>query len=615
MATRLESGQIQLRSAGGVPMERVTPQQVDFVAPRAEAAASNTLANILDRMSDSTFQMAAQLREREGIRFAAENPPSTRQLKLAAGIDPDKDPVLILRDPDESLKLPGGPMVSAVSGLNKVSSDFSVYGKAVAKARTLQLASHFEIEGRAEAVKLLSEVQNGSITSQQVLEKLSTATNGYAKALAQVDGEAAIKFRATMATHGNAVLNTAYEAESKRNKEQTIAKFDFDFDNTLQLLEAHVSQGFYTDDKGQKKSIDDMAFMISQNIATNSLLLGDTALQKEYSKKFKVALRTAKINAVTKHVLSDEYMLDPDSTLRKIRTGDLGKMSDVLSGLVVNDFDAVAKITANYITANNERDAIATRKREAVKLAGQNEAVNLLEQIFRLGKNNPIRAPLVDKLLALPPGSTPIGTLKDILEPDKPTGTGEGNSLTNYNALGLILNGTIQTKEDLDKIPGLTVKDRTALLKLLFKDNKSEDAALDRSINGLAGLPGTSNGDFVLDQKSAEFKKRQSLKLRAAEIQNDAVQKGKPITAPEIIQQLEKEELDKKNKTDAKQAQTKLDNYVRNADGTAKKGRDWITGPITSRSIDALRRQAGNDPVKLRQVRDMEALLKQAQGN
>ena len=604
MATRLESGQIQLRSASGVPMERVTPQQVDFVGPRAEAAASTTMANILDRMSQSTFQKAAELREREGIRFAAEYPPSAAQLKLAAGIDD------VTGEP-----LQGGPMIAAIPGLKKVSTDVSIFNKAVAKARTLQVASHFEIEGRSELAKLLVDVQSGKASSTMVSEKIATVTNGYAKALAEVDGEASIKFRATMATHGNTILNAAYEAESKRKKAETITKFDFDFDNSMQLLEATISQGFFTDSSGQKRSIDDMAFIVNKNISTNSILLGDAALQKEYSEKFRVALRNAKINAVTKHVLSDEYMLDADDTLKKIRTGDLGKMSDVLKGLVVNDFDAVAKITANFITANNEREAIATRKREATKLAGQAEAVNLLEQIFPLAKNNPKRAGLVKQLLDLPPSSVPIGTLKDILEPDKPTGDGEGNSLTNYNALGLILNGTIRTKEDLDSIKGLTTKDRIALLKLLFKDNKSEDAALDRAINGLAGLPGTSDGAYVLDPKSAEFKKRQSLILRAAEIKNKAIQEGKPITAAEIIQQLEKEELDKRNRSDAKQAQDKLNNYARNTDGTAKKGREWITGPINKESIKALKHQAGNDPVKLRQVRDMEALLKQAQGN
>jgi hypothetical protein len=602
MATRLESGQIQLRSAGGVPMERVTPQQVDFVGPRAEAAAANTMANILDRMSQSTFQKAAELREREGIRFAAEYPPSAAQLKLAAGIDD------VTGQP-----LQGGPMVSAISGLGKISSDVSIFNKAVAKARTLQLASHFEIEGRAEAAKLLTEVQNGLITSKDVSAKLLTVTNGYATALAEVDGEASIKFRATMATHGNTVLNAAYEAESKRKKAQTIAKFDFDFDNSMQLLEAHISQGFYIDNNGQKRSIDDMAFIISENIATNSLLLGDAALQKEYSEKFRVALRTAKINAVTKFLLADEYMVDPDLTLKKIRSGDLDKMSDVLKGLVVNDFDAVAKITANFITANNEREAIATRKREAVKLQGQAEAVDLLEQIFPLAKNNPARKPLIDKLLALPPGSTPIGTLDTLLSPDKPTG--DGNSVAEYNALRMIFDDKITTEEQIDRIPGINTAQRMRLLKAFRTENKDGLRTLDSGLNKLSGIPEEPGILISLDKNSEELKRKQQLRVRVEEIKLEAFNENKVLTERQILDKLENEILAKRNKAEAKQAQDKLNNYARNPDGKAKPGREWITGPINKQSIEALRRQAGNDPVKLRQVRDMEALLKQAEGN
>ena len=602
MATRLESGQIQLRSSGGVPMERVTPQQVDFVGPRAEAAAANTMANILDRMSQSTFQKAAELREREGIRFAAEYPPSAAQLKLAAGIDD------VTGQP-----LQGGPMVSAISGLGKISSDVSIFNKAVAKARTLQLASHFEIEGRAELTKLLVDVQAGKANSTKVSEKIATVTNGYAKALAEVDGEASIKFRATMATHGNTVLNAAYEAESKRKKSQTIAKFDFDFDNQIALLEATISQGFWIDDKGQKKSIDEKVLVFEKDILNQSILLGDAALQKEYSEKFRIALRNAKINAVTRFVLTDEYMVDPDLTLKKIRTGDLGNMSDVLKGLVVNDFDAVAKITANFITANNERDAIATRRREAVKLQGQAEAVDLLEQIFPLAKNNPARKPLIDKLLALPPGSTPIGTLDTLLSPDKPTG--DGNSVAEYNALRMIFDDKITTEEQIDRIPGINTAQRMRLLKAFRTENKDGLRTLDSGLNKLSGIPEEPGISISLDKNSEELKRKQQLRVRVEEIKLEAFNENKVLTERQILDKLENEILAKRNKAEAKQAQDKLNNYARNPDGKPKPGRQWITGPINKESIKALKHQAGNDPVKLRQVRDMEALLKQAEGN
>jgi hypothetical protein len=589
MATRLESGQVQLRSAASVPMERITPQQIDYVAPRAEARKADAMAQILDRMSQSTFQRAAEMREQEAYQFAADTPPTQAQLELAAD------------------GLPG-----AIPGADTVSGDYTVFGRALKKARSLQIAGHFEVEGRNQLTKLLVDVQSGKADPKDISTKIATMTDGYAKSLSKVDGEAALKFRANMATHGNTILSAAYEAESKRNKVQNSVKFDMDYDNSMQLLEATISQGFFTDSNGEQRSVDDLVAVIGQNISTQALLLGDLGMQKEYSEKFRLAVRTAKIGAVSKLYTSDEYMLDTTATLNKIRSGDAGKLSQVFQSM---DFDSVAKVTANYMAAVNERETIASRKREAIKLDGQAQSVNLLERIFPLKENNPERKRLIAELTALPPGSTPIGTLEKLLEPQKPTGDGDSNSMTNYNALGMIFSGAIKTKEDLDRVPGLSIKDRTSLLKVLYKDDKSNDSALDRSINKLAELPETSTGAFVLDQKSDAFKKRQSLKLRAAQIENDAIQKGKPITTPEIIQQLEAEALSKKNSEDARQARKRIDEYVKGPDGKAKPGRDWITGPITKQSIEALRRQAGTDPIKLRQVRDMESLLKQAEGN
>jgi hypothetical protein len=585
MATRLESGQVQLRSAAGVPMERITPQQVDYVAPRAEARKADTMAQILNRMTESVFQKAGEMREQEAYKFAADNPPTQSQLELA------KD------------GLPG-----AIPGADTISGDIGVFGRALKKARSLQLAAHFEMEGRSELTKLLTDVQSRDADPKEISTKISTMTDGYAKSLSKVDGEAALKFRANMATHGNTVLNAAYEAESKRRKAKDAIAFDLSFDNDMPLLEATISQGFYIDDKGERRSVDDLVAVFSKNISNQALLLGDLGLQKEYSEKFRIALREATINAVTKFVTTDEYLIDPSTTLAKIRARDMGKMSQFMDGTIVK------QVTANYMTAVNERETIASRKREAIKLDGQAKAIDLLEQIFPLKENNPKRKELIAELNKLPPGSTPIGTLKDLLEPQKPDGTG-GDSLASYNALGLIFKGAIKTKEDLDAIPGLSIKERTSLLKTLYKDDKSRDAALDRTVNKLAELPETSNGAFVIDPKSEAFKKRQQLILRANEIENDAVQKGKPITTEDIIKQLETEALTKKNTEDARQAKKRLDEYVRSADGKVKPGRDWITGPITRQSIDALRRQAGTDPVKLRQVRDMESLLKQAEGN
>jgi hypothetical protein len=590
MATRIESGRIQIDAPGSVPMERIAPQQVDFMtAAREEARGAATMADIIDRMSTTVFGMAKEMAQEEALKFAAENPITDEQLVLARE---------------------GFP--SAISGVGKTSGDFSVYGKALQKARTLQLSGYFEMEGRNELAKLLVDVQNGKASSTDVANKIAVVTDGYAKSLAKIDGEASIKLRATMATHGNTVLNAAYESELKRKKAQDITKFDLDFDNTMKILEFTVSRGYWIDPDNNQRSINDLIKTIEVNIANQSLLIGDAGVQKEYSEKFRVALRTAKINAMTQHITSNEFMADPTATLNKIRTGDVGKMSQLFKEMVATDFDAVAKVTANYMLAVNQKEEIARRKRDDEKRTAESTAINLLEQIYPIkDPKNPTRQKLVAELMALPPGSVPIGTIKDILEPNK---EGTGNSMSEYNALGMIFDGKITDKAQIDRIPNLTVGQRLTLLKALRSENKAGDRELDSGLNKLAGINADPGTVVVLDKNSAEFKRKQELKTRVLQIQAEASAKGETITERQILNQIESEILAKKNTSEAKQALDSLNYFVIDKSGRAKPDRDWITGPVNRQTLPALKQKAGTDPKKLRQIQEIERLLKISEG-
>ena len=590
MATRIESRGVQIAAPGGAPIERVVPQQVDYmVAAREEARGAATMADILDRMSQTVFGMAKDMAAEEALKFAAQNPITDDQIQLAKE-----------------------GMPSAIPGVGKLGSDFSVYGKALQKARMLQLSGHFEMEGRNELTKLLVDVQNGNTKSQDVANKIANVTDGYAKSLSQIDGEAAIKFRATMATHGNTVLNAAYEVEQKRKKAADIAKFDLDFDNSIVLLEATISKGFWVDNNGQQRSVDELAGIIQNNIVNQSLLIGDAGVQKEYSEKFRVALRTAKINAVTKHLASDEFLVNPLDTLDRIRRGDVGKMSAVLQEMTRNDFESVAKISANFMLAVNQREEIGRRKREDEKRTAEATAINLLEQIYPIkDRNNPKRQALIKEVMALPPGSLPIGTIKDLLEPEK---EGEGNPLAEYNALGMIFENKITSKEQLDKIPGLNARQRLTLLKALRTENKDGLRTLDTGLSKLAGIPVEPGIVISLDKNSEEWKRKQQLKVRAAQIEAEAANEGKVLTERQILDKMESELLAKRNTAEAKQAREALDYFVLDKSGKAKPDRDWITGPINRQTLPALRQKAGNDPKKLRQVQEAERLLKVSEG-
>ncbi len=590
MATRIESRGVQIAAPGGAPIERVVPQQVDYmVAAREEARGAATMGDILDRMSQTVFGMAKDMAQEEALKFAAGNPITDEQLQLAK----------------EGLP-------SAIPGVGKLGSDFTVYGKALQKARMLQLSGHFEMEGRNELAKLLVDVQNGKAESQDVSAKIANVTDGYAKSLAQIDGEAAIKFRATMATHGNTVLTAAYEAEQKRRKATDLAKFDLDFDNSMQLLEAAVSRGYWFDQNNQQRPVDELAGMIQTAIVNQSILIGDAGIQKEYSEKFRVALRTAKTNAVVKHLQSDEYIGDTTATLEKLRLRQVGKMSGILNDLFNNDMDSYAKVVSGYMLAANQREEAARRKREDEKRTAEATAINLLEQIYPITDvKNPKRQALVKQLMDLPPGSIPIGTIKDILQPEK---TGEGNAETEYNTLGLIIDNKLTSKEQLDKIPGLNSRQRLRLLKDLRTENKEGLRILDSGLNKLAGIPVEPGIVISLDKNSDEWKNKKRLEARAAELQSEAANEGKVLTERQVLDKLSNEILAKRNTAEAKQAKEALDYFVTDKSGRAKPDRDWITGPINRQTLPALRQKAGNDPKKLRQVQEAERLITVSEG-
>ena len=569
-----------------MPMVQAQQQQVDYIGPRVAAQGASQLAQILDRMSASAFQTAGQMRQQEGLQFAAQNPLTTVQIDAAKG--------------GTTFGLGANPTESISTG------SLNFFDQAVAKARSLELSGHFEIEGRNELVKLLSQVEAGQIDSAQVAAKVQTMSDGYSKSLANIDPEASIKFRATMATHGNTVLNAAYKAELDRAKAQRIAKFDSDFDSSIRLLEATVSQGSFTDASGQQRSINELADVFRKNVLTQSLLLGDKALQIEYSTKFETALRTAKINSVTKALMAPENMVDPDLTLKKIQSGDLGNMSPVLKDLIVNDFDAVAKVTANFMVAVNNRKSIADGKAVEAKRAGEAEAINLLEQIFPLPDNSPKKRELISKLNALPPGSVPIGTLKDLLEP-KPPKEAESNQALNFNLLSGIYNNTITQPAQIWSLvgKGLTGKDAVTALKLLQSEDKRDSSTLDRAISQLAGIPVIPGSVVMIDPKGEEFKRRNELKAEALQIESAAAAKGQVLTPREIITQLEDGVVKRRNTESAKAAKKSLEIYEK---------KSWVNGAITRDTLPALERKAGTDRNKVNELNQIKKLLKQAEG-
>ena len=201
----LESGRVGFTQVRNAVLPEIRVPQIDPIASRQMAQDAGTLSQLLDRMSQSAFGQAAKLQEQAGLEFAAQNPITPAQIEAAKGGNI-------------------GPL--------ELGSNMNIFDAAVRKARSLELATHFEAEGKGELVKLLAKMEDptSGVNAETVSQKIATMSDGLGKSLAQIDPDAAYKFRASMATYGNTVLKAAYENDLKRAKAVRIAKFDATFD-------------------------------------------------------------------------------------------------------------------------------------------------------------------------------------------------------------------------------------------------------------------------------------------------------------------------------------------------------------------------------------------------
>lgn len=581
MATqRIESGQMQLRSVGGVPMTQISPREVDYVGVRAQGETANVLSRIVDRMSQSAFEMAGKAVQERALFDVATNPPTPEQIEAAKNGD--------------------------MSQLGIGGSNFNLYDATVRKARSFQLSSAFDTEAKAEVVKILSDIENGTASSEQVAKRLNTMTSGYSQALAKVDPDASLKFAASMGVYANTVMAEAYKTEQKRTREQQALLLESNFMNTMKLVEPALAQGFYVDADGAEQPVDPLLEVYRKNISDTAFAAGGLPMANQYLAKFDAQVAEAKINAATKVALGDDYMADPVVGLNRLTKGDLGRMSGVFMNMPQDD---KSKVVANYMVAINQRDSAEKAAQEDQKQAAIKEFVPLYNQALALPDSSPKRKQLVAQITAISnanPNAVPLSVMSSLLSPDK---EGAGDAMVEFNIMAGIYNGTITNPSQIYARvgKGLTGKQAVSLLGKLVSEDRRGQSSLDRTISQLAGIPTIPGQVVVIDPKGVEFQQRQRYADEAEVIRSQAASEGKVLTPDQVGDILRKNVETRRNSEGAKQAREKL---TRNYET-----KPWINGPITRDSISALEVKAGTDRTKLNDLKMIKKLLNEAEGN
>lgn len=563
---KIESGRVGVNNASAAVVPVVNyPSITPEIALLGQAKFQGTVAEKLSRMSSILFNEGQQLSQRAGLQFAAENPMTVDQL-------------IAMSKGDMSTVSLGSPM--------------NVFDSAVRKIRAFELSAHAEAEAIPKLEEIQTKAQMGELDFDQVRDQIKAVTDGYGSALAEVDPESAFKYRATLATVGNKVIEETAKNETKKRLMGNGIKVERLYQSFLKLAEqTYDGQPQPDPTTGEVISKDDQVDAFARNFLANASALVGVNKAKEFEDKVIKYLPDLKINAIAKYI-TDEFGKD-EQAFMKLNRGDAGRLTDIYQTLDISGKSKVMQTLFTMIgTQNNAKKEMdeenkTGRELKAIDLYKKIESSSGMQRKAYIKEMADLRVISFNELKTLSSGEG-----------------GESSPMAMFSAIDGIYNGTITKSEQIKALP-VKAGDKIKLLEKLHSQTKSEDRELDTRLRRIAGIP---EGLVSLDPKGAEFERLRKFQADAQVLKAEATRKGEFISNGQILEKIEKQVEANRNSSKAISARKSLESYE------AKAG-----GPINSQTLSAFEEKLKAGKIKGanydRDVAKIRNLVKQAEGN
>lgn len=278
--------------------------RLDLADIKESSRLYGTIGQSLDRLSNFAFREAGEVAKREGMQFGAENQPSLDQVMVA---------VQEGKSPSELFAKPG-----------------TVFGDAARKVQATQLRVELEARGRQDLANLSAAIEAGPVDMKDITTRIKGMTDGYGKALASIDPEESLKFRASMGTAGNAVYTKAIKRAAKMYSEQVKVLAGDALATTPTIL------GDTINSEQDPKMLSDRFMVERSRVIDIAKQTGDPQFLNETIKEFDIK----RLNSIVDYVVKPEFAPTPMAGLRRLETGDFGKLSEVMKTV---DMDKLKK--------------------------------------------------------------------------------------------------------------------------------------------------------------------------------------------------------------------------------------------------------------------------------
>jgi hypothetical protein len=280
-----------------------------------------------------------------------------------------------------------------------------------------------------------------------------------------------------------------------------------------------------------------------------------------------------------------------------------GRLDPVLKDLQTNDFDAVAKVQANFLTAvaqKNQTEELSRKERDRAAVA---EATPLWSAAMTLPEDSPSRRQVLDRLTEIAtanPNAIPLSMLSSLAKPPQ-----EENQAVEFNMRLMIDNNTITAPEQIWQMvaPGsISPKQAITLLGYMNSSDRRQASERERVISEIAGVPMVPGQPVVLDPKSEEWKRRILINQQAQVFEQEAAAEGKTLMPMQLRDQLNTWLTSKRNTSEIEAIKKRLQPFE------AKAG-----GAITPDSITTVEKSGKLDSSDMLTVRRLVEQLRQAE--
>lgn len=534
---RTQGYRVQVSGVPGAATPSVSfgQQQRPDVEFQAAANYQQTLASTLDRMSQTAFGLAAKAGERAGAQFALENPLTQEQLQAMSRGD-----------------------MSTVD----LGSPMNVFSSMVRKVRATELSAHMEAEARQEMVSLYDQAAKGQISTEDAKGKIEGLLNAGGSTLAQVDPDAAYKYRASIAAAGSKVIDEIGKVELRRRAIANDGTLSTDYRNTMTLISSYMS-GTMPVNPATEQEWDLMQIIAAekQRFLANASALGGLPAMESYAAQFDKDVRAAQISVLNRELTKDEYYLNPTETIKRIYAGDLNDARQAIGNLVVTDPDAVKALAANFRTMVSDRRAQRQDEINARKENNNAVANNLMIEYFQQGTQ-----PSRKREIAMQVASMDVFTIDQLerfLDPSARRGDPYAQAALEF----AISQGDITQRAQLLSAAnraGMNGQQFLELNRKLIQGINDEQRQAERYIRDSSGVPDV-RGAFVSKDDRHKLDKASRIKEIMEESANQFRRSNPGATIP--WRQLAREAETRYSQTDGanakkQQARRQLDNFI-----------------------------------------------------